>query len=189
MKKINIRGIFVIWSFLFVLSCTNTVINNAPQTNNLKENHLTFIDTINNSNNYSEVIDGWLKVAIKQQEVINKIGKPDTKGEDEFWGATGTYVQIWNFITLGVMLEMESEIKNGDKIVRSITIINPCSLTTSKGVGIGNNINNVKDKYNKLIDVNNSDENNIVVGSVYGGTIFSFENGVVSKIFVGAAAE
>lgn len=176
-------------SILLILSCTNTGINNAPKTNNQKENQVSLIDTSSKSNNYYEIIDGWLKVFIKQQEVVGKIGKPDTKEEDEYWGATGTYVQIWKFTTLGIILEMESENQGGDKIVRSITIIQPCKLTTSQGISIGSDAKIVLERYQKFIDKSNTDKNGIIVGSIYGGTIFTLKDGVVSQIFIGAAAE
>ena len=44
-------------------------------------------------------------------------------------------------------------------------------------------------QYFNLIDVSNSSTNIIVVGSIYGGTVFTLVNGTVNKIFIGASAE
>jgi mannose/fructose-specific phosphotransferase system component IIA len=84
---------------------------------------------------------------------------------------------------------MESERQGGVKKVLSIIVVQPCKLTTSQNVGIGSSVKTVREKYNKLIDVSNSSTDFIVVGSIYGGTVFTLKNGVVSKIFIGAAAE
>ena len=182
------------WYVLLVVSCTNITNNNASNVENPKESQVVAVDTISTSKITSvvsekEVIGGWLKESIKQQMVIDKLGLPEKKGEDEYWGAIGTYVQNWEYPSLGMTLEMESESQGGDKKVRSITIIQPCKFTTSQGISIGSDAKTVRDKYLKLIDASNSDVTTIVVGSIYGGTIFTLEGGVVSKIFIGAAAE
>jgi len=195
MKQINkIKVMVLTWSVLLIASCTNSAKNNASNVDKPKENQVVAVDIATQSKITSEiidkeVIDGWLKESIKQQVVIDKIGNPEKKGEDEYWGAIGTYVQNWEYPSLGINLEMESENQGGDKIVRSITIIQPCKLTTSQGISIGSDTKIVKEKYLKLIDASNSDANTIVVGSIYGGTIFTVKDGAVSKIFIGAAAE
>lgn len=181
-------------SLLLIASCTNPAKNNASNVDKLKENQVIAVDTATQSKNTSEVsekevIDGWLKESIKQQVVIDKIGNPEIKGEDEYWGAIGTYVQNWEYPSFGINLEMESESQGGEKIVRSITIGQPCKFSTSQGISIGSDTKTVKEKYLKLIDTSNSDANTIVVGSIYGGTIFTLKGGTVSKIFIGAAAE
>lgn len=195
MKQTNkIKVVVLMWSVLLIASCRNPANNNASTVDKPKENPVVAVDTETQSKNASEVtekevIDGWLEESINQQVVIEKIGNPEKKGEDEYWGAIGTYVQNWEYPTLGIYLEMESESQGGDKIVRSITIAQPCNFTTSQGISIGSDSKIVKEKYLKLIDASNSDANTIVVGSIYGGTIFTLEDGAVSKIFIGAAAE
>lgn len=195
MKQINkIKVMVLTWSVLLIVSCTNPAKNNASNVDKPNENQVVTVDTVTQSKITSEVIekeaiDGWLKESIKQQVVIDKIGNPEKKGEDEYWGAIGTYVQNWEYPSLGINMEMESESQGGDKIVRSITIVQPCKLTTSQGISIGTDTKIVKGKYLKLIDASNSYANTIVVGSIYGGTIFTLKDGAVSKIFIGAAAE
>jgi hypothetical protein len=70
-----------------------------------------------------------------------------------------------------------------------ITIVSPCALTTSQGIGIGSDLKLIQLKYSSQIDKSASDENTIVVGSIYEGTIFTLENNKVVKIFIGASAE
>lgn len=195
MKKISkIKFVVILWCMLFIVSCTNTTSNNSSNVESSQKNKAVAIDTATTFKAISvvsekEIIGGWLKEAIEQQIVINKLGSPEKKGEDEYWGATGTYVQNWEYTSLGITLEMESESQGGIKKVRSIIITQPCNLTTSQGIGIGSDENTVKEKYFKLIDASNSNATTIVVGSIYGGTIFTLEGGFVSKIFIGAIAE
>ena len=195
MKQINkIKVIVLTLNLLLIASCTNHAKNNASNVDKPKENQVIAVDTATQPKNTSEVIekeviDGWLKESIKQQVVIDKIGNPIKKGADEYWDAIGTYVQNWEYPTLGINLEMESESQGGEKTVRSISIFQPCKFTTSQGISIGSDTKIVKEKYLKLIDTSNSDANTIVVGSIYGGTIFTIKDSAVSKIFIGAAAE
>ncbi len=194
MKQIKIKVMVITWSVLIIVSCTNSAKINTSNVGKPKENQVAAVDTANQSVITSdvidkEVIDGWLKKSITQQIVIDKIGNPDKKGEDLYLGATGTYAQTWEYISIGISLEMESESQGGDKTVRSITITQPCKLTTSQGISIGSDAKTVKEKYQKFIDKSNTDENGIVVGSIYGGIIFTLKDGAVSEIFIGAAAE
>lgn len=195
MEKTNkIKNMILTWSVLLISSCMNPTKDNASNIDKPIDNQVVAAVPAVQSKPTSKVpeeesIDGWLEESVKQQVVIDKIGNPDKKGEDEYWGAIGTYVQNWEYPSLGINLEMESESQGGDKIVRSITIVQPCKFTTSQGISIGSDTKTVKEKYLKLIDASNSDANIIVVGSIYGGTIFTLKDGAVSKIFIGAAAE
>jgi len=195
MKKISqIRIMVILWIVLLVGSCTNNTINNSTNIENPQKSKDLAIES--NSTNKSssvlnehEIIGGWLKESTNQQAVLDKLGLPTRKGKDEYWGATGTYVQNWEYTALGITLEMESESQGSIKKVLSIIVMQPCKFTTSQGVGIGVNGKTVREKYNKLIDATNSNAESIVVGSVYGGTVFTLKNGIVSEIFIGAVAE
>lgn len=144
-------------------------------------------DISNNTEN--EILDDWLKEYINEKEVINHLGNPEKKGKIEYWDAIGTYVQQWNYPEKGITLDMESESKNALKTVKSISIISPCTYLTSQKIGIGSDIETVREKYADRIDTDFSDDSIIVVGTVYGGTIFEIENNKVVKIFIGAIAE
>lgn len=189
MKKICTAKVLVItWCILLFTSCSN-VTNSSSNENQVEA-------VVNNINTKAppevsekEVLDSWLKESISQQAIIDKLGNPIKRGEDEYWDAIGTYVQNWEYPNLGISLEMESENQGGDKRVLSITIIQPCNFATTQGIKIGYDEKLVKEKYLKLIDTTFTDKNAIVVGSIYGGTIFYLKEGVVSSIFIGAVAE
>ena len=144
-------------------------------------------DISNNTEN--EILDDWLKEYINEKEVISHLGNPEKKGKIEYWDAIGTYVQQWNYSEKGIILDMESESKNALKTVKSISITSPCTYLTSQKIGIGSDMEIVREKYADKIDTDFSDDSIIVVGTVYGGTIFEIENNKVVKIFIGAIAE
>jgi hypothetical protein len=138
----------------------------------------------------SEVLDGWLKLGVDGSLIKQKLGEPE-KGENKYWGALGTYVQEWRYPANGIELEMESETEAGEKIVSrgGITIASPCTLKTTQRIGIGSPRVDVLRRYKDLIDTVSSDSEKIIVGTVYGGTIFTCKNSLVAQIFIGAAAE
>lgn len=145
---------------------------------------------LDNSGDLSyDIIDNWLKSGLKQKIIIDSLGEPDEKGEDTYWGATGTYVQEWKYNSKGISLEMESAEQNGNKNVLMITLISPSSCKTSKLISVGSKKEDVIKAYSGNINPEFSNDIRIVVGSIYGGIIFSIDNNIVTKIFIGAAAE
>ncbi len=118
-----------------------------------------------------------------------------SQGEDEMWEAFGQAVQTWSFPNAGVEFDMISDEIGGDKTVFSITVTAPSDLVTARGVGIGSTRSEVESAYSDFPPDPEGYEGYFdgqdvyLVGSIYGGMIFTFENGVVSKIFFGASAE
>ncbi len=117
------------------------------------------------------------------------------KGKDEMWGAIGEFVQTWAFPSKGISVDMASPKLSGKKRAYSITLERNSKLKTGRGIGIGSSKAEVIATYK---DLSTNDEDNqgffdgqdvYILGSVYGGIVFSFENGKVSKIFLGASAE
>ncbi|WP_108869389.1 SH3 domain-containing protein [Aquimarina aquimarini] len=137
---------------------------------------------------FNETFDSWLKLGLTQKEVIKRIGVPSKKGEDQEWSAIPAYIQEWKYDN-GITLHMESESADSKKTVFMITISEPCNYKNSKKIGINSSITDVLKSYTKYIDDLSFSENQIIAGSIYGGVIFGFENGKVSSIFIGAAAE
>jgi hypothetical protein len=108
MKKISqISFIVIIWSVLLVSSCTNSPNNTTSNIKNSQISKSLAVDSTSISKNSSvlnehEIIGGWLKEHTKQQVVLNKLGLPEKKGDDENWGATENYVQNWEYKALGI---------------------------------------------------------------------------------------
>ena len=133
---------------------------------------------------------GKLKLGMKATDATALIGKPDSKGKDTEWAATGEWVQEWKFKPQGLKINMASVSKGGAKTVSSITAEAPCKLATARGIHLGSTIAEVTKAYRSVQDKEQSEPGKtFVAGSVYGGVIFTFTGGKVSQIFIGAAAE
>lgn len=133
---------------------------------------------------------GKLKLGQKAAEVTLLLGKPESTGKDTEWGATGEWVQEWRFQKQGLTLNMASGKKGGAKTVLSITATAPCQLATERGIHLGSTAAEVTKAYSDVKDKEHSKPGeSFVAGSIYGGVIFTFAKGMVSEIFIGAAAE
>ena len=133
---------------------------------------------------------GKLRYGLSEREVKQIIpGKP-ARGPEQWWGADGEYHQEWQYPDRGINLGMVSEKKSGPKSIRSITITSPSTLQTQKGIRIGSTEPEVHEAYGCFRNAEDSRKGEaFVAGSVFGGLIFNFQQGRVSKIFIGAAAE
>jgi hypothetical protein len=133
---------------------------------------------------------GELRLGLTEKEVKAIIPCKLTKGQEEYWAAIGDFVQKWDYPDCGITLEMSSEGKGGKKTVFTIQVQSPSLLKTKRGIGIGSTEQEVAAAYGDCQDKEMSETGRtFVAGSVYGGLIFSFENGRVTIIFLGAGAE
>jgi len=133
---------------------------------------------------------GKLRDGLSEREVKQIIpGKP-RRGPEQWWGADGEYHQEWKYPDGGITLGMVSKKKGGPKSIWSITITSPSTLQTEKGIRIGSTEQEVNEAYGRFRNVEDSKKGEVfVAGSVFGGLIFNFQQGRVSNIFIGAAAE
>ncbi len=133
---------------------------------------------------------GELRINLSEQEAKKKIHcslKLDRKSCGCRWCA---YHQKWEYAGCGITLGMVSEKKGAPKSIESITLVSPGNLSTKRGIRIGSTEQEVMDAYKPYWNKEDSKSFNIfVAGSVYGGLMFNFQNGKVSRIFLGAAAE
>ena len=133
---------------------------------------------------------GGLRLGLPEKDVLKLLGSPATRGELVFQEADGNYVQDWHFPDKGIDLWMSArEKKSVCKKIAAITASAPCTFATKKGIKIGDAESAAREAYAEHVDRETSDPGTLVVGSVYGGIIFNFAEGKVSRIFFGAAAE
>ena len=133
---------------------------------------------------------GGLKLELPEKEVIKQLGKPERVGQLTRQEADGTYVQQWEYGSKGLSILMTSgEKKTGAKSIASFIASAGCTLATKKEIKIGSPLSAVRKAYGSFEDRENKAEDQFVAGSIYGGIIFNFEKGKVSRIFFGAAAE
>lgn len=134
---------------------------------------------------------GGLRLEMPEKDVIKLLGEPAKRGALTFQGMDGTYVQDWHYPAKGIEIAMSAgEKKTGAKTVASFTASAPCALATKAGIKIGSAKSAVRKAY-AMFEERDAPvaAGAFVAGSVYGGIIFNFEDGKVSRIFFGAAAE
>ena len=145
--------------------------------------------SVTNNLMQTEVL-GELKIDDSDRQIISYLGNPEIQSKNVMWGSDGLYHQTWDYPQQGIKLEMVSETEKGTQQVSSITISEPSQLKTERNIGIGDLYEKVEEVYKQEKDVDNSITcESFVAGSIYEGIIFSFNEGKVSKIFLGSAAE
>lgn len=133
---------------------------------------------------------GKLHLGLAEKEVKQLIPGQPSRGPEELWGADGAYHQEWKYPAAGITLLMVADKKGGPKSVERITITNPSTLATSKGIRIGSTEAEVNEAYGRFRNAEDSEHfGGFIAGSIFGGVMFSFQQGKVSRIFLGAAAE
>lgn len=124
------------------------------------------------------------------ETMLSVYGKPESSTDPVVWGADGLEHQSWSYPSKGLSLDF---VKDDSGIFKAdaITIAPPSPLRTARGIGIGSSRKEVLKAYEKEIDPKEvaSEPDQIVAGTVYGGVIFTLDNGKVTSIFIGAAAE
>ncbi|HUQ03973.1 MAG TPA: hypothetical protein VM261_15855, partial [Kofleriaceae bacterium] len=137
---------------------------------------------------------GGVSLGDPAARAIAVLGEPTEKSEVQEWAATGDRISEWTWAQ-GASFQM-AEV-DGAFVVHGMSLRAPSTLATSRGIGIGATFEQVDAAYKEFRGKGAEEgepeqwdlENGITVGSVYGGTMFSFESGKVSTIFIGAAAE
>ncbi len=137
---------------------------------------------------------GGVDVGARSEAVEKLLGAPATKGTPQEMAATGDVLADWKWTT-GLTLTMAAGVDHA-LTVHAILLEAPSKLTTSRGVGIGTSRAEVETIYKQFLGVGREDgepdttsPEQLIIGSVYGGTVFGFTDGKVSRIFIGAGAE
>lgn len=133
---------------------------------------------------------GEIKLGMAHSDVLKVLGNPDIKSKPIEWGADGLMHEDWTWKKNGLVLNMTSESDTpGSLTTFSITAKTPCTFKTAGGIGIGNTAAEVQFAYKNDINKEESSNEQLTVGSIYGGILFGLKNDKVVSIFVGAAAE
>jgi hypothetical protein len=134
---------------------------------------------------------GDIKIGQPHVKTIEALGQPDSKSPAVEWGADGLMHEDWTYSAKGLILNMTSAkgTSEGTRYVSSITANANCTFKTRADMGIGNSYTEVQEAYKRDIDATATDKEQITVGSIYGGIIFTFKNDKVVTAFLGAAAE
>ncbi|MFN8240230.1 MAG: hypothetical protein U0X39_05695 [Bacteroidales bacterium] len=129
-----------------------------------------------------------LRIGMNMKEAGPMLGPKSSETEAEISQVDGSKHKTVRYDTNGTEFDVIVN-TDGSETIYKITATAPSSFKTMKGIGIGSSIEEVRKAYEEYIKPGESDENFIVAGTVYGGLMFRFENGKVTSIFIGAAAE
>jgi hypothetical protein len=134
---------------------------------------------------------GPLRLGQADGETMQALGKPASRSTPVMWEADGRSHENWDYKAQGLVINMSSANPSptSTRSIVSITAKAPCSLKTTRDIGIGSSYEEVVVAYKGFIDASSSDETLITVGSVYSGILFSIKDKKVETIFLGAAAE
>lgn len=121
--------------------------------------------------------------------LLKQLGAPAKRGKVVLQEADGTYVQTWKYPKQGLTLVVASEERAGPKNVASILARAPCALKTTRGIGVGSSLGEVRKAYAQEQNREETTTDRFVAGSIYSGVIFELTGRKVTSIFIGAAAE
>lgn len=131
---------------------------------------------------------GQLKYGLSLSKVIEVYGKPSEETKTVLWSGDGEYHQTIKYQDKGIELDVIGN-PGSHKKINMITISKPSELKTLKNIGVGSDSNEVENAYKDQIATDFSNNESIVVGSIYGGLIFTLKDNKVASIFIGSAAE
>ncbi|MBK6920975.1 MAG: hypothetical protein IPH07_26505 [Deltaproteobacteria bacterium] len=132
---------------------------------------------------------GELHVGMTPAEVEAKLGKPSKTTKIQEEGATGEFVQTWRYPAAGIEVGLSATTKNGAQTVRSLSAGPTCKLPLGWGLAIGSTRAEVEAIYGSNFEAETTTPETFVAGSIYGGAIYTFVDGKVTHLFLGAAAE
>jgi hypothetical protein len=132
---------------------------------------------------------GGLKLGMDEAKVVKLLGKPAKNSFPEEEAASGEFVANWEWPSKGIVLGMGSDKRTGPFKLRTIDITAPSTFATTRGVTIGMAAAELPARYQHNVDEGRDDPNQYLVGSVYGGMLFTLKDDKVAEIFLGAMAE
>lgn len=133
---------------------------------------------------------GEFAIGLSEKSLKKKLNCKFKRNKEIHWEADGLYHQAWHCKASGIRFSMISERKGGRKKVDNIIIMAPSKLKTKRGIEIGSTEKQVIQAYKDVKDAKSSVAKEVfVAGSVYGGLFFSFQDGKVTSIMLGAGAE
>ncbi|WP_300157156.1 hypothetical protein [Solidesulfovibrio sp.] len=134
---------------------------------------------------------GPLRLGMAARDAARNLPCRPVVGRERLEGATGEYVQEWRLPDCGLTIKMSGPRRSGPKTVAAVTATAPCRLVTSRGVGVGADEAAVAAAYGRFKDEDglSAPGRTFLVGSIYGGLVFSLAEGRVTRLFLGAGAE
>jgi len=129
---------------------------------------------------------GPLHVKMTDKELIAVLGKPRSRQKPSEEGATGEWVGSWTWA--GASALVVSDTRNGPRTARDVSVIAPSTYATKRGIHLGSTRPDVERVYPRSPEDQQQDPDSYVVGSVYGGLLFTFAHDRVTSISIGVFA-
>lgn len=120
--------------------------------------------------------------------LLKSFGTPEVKSKWTVSPVDGFKHQNLEFKTKGIFVNLLLNDKNKQEI-SAITITKPGTFKTLRNIDIGSPKSDVLKAYKNEINPEETNDNSLIAGSLYGGIIFEIAKGKVTKIFMGASAE
>jgi hypothetical protein len=179
---------------LFILSCKSPKEEKPVPVAGKDSITITTTDSTGKTIPSSGKIDiesfGDIKLGQPVIALLKVLGEPDNKTKAIEWEADGLMHEDWAWKSKGLIINLSSEISDASTLqVFSIRAKAPCTFKTKANIGIGSSYAEVQEAYKKDINAEESNNEQLTVGSIYGGIIFTFRNDKVESVFLGAAAE
>jgi hypothetical protein len=135
---------------------------------------------------YDDEAIGPLRAKMSDKELIAVLGKPRAKQAPSEEAATGAWVSSWRWA--GASALMVADTKQGPWHARDVSVTASASYATKRGIHVGSTRAEAERLYPRSPDDQQQDPNVYVVGSVYGGMLFTFEHDRVVAISLGVFA-
>jgi hypothetical protein len=129
---------------------------------------------------------GPLRAKMTDKELIAALGKPRSKQAPVEEGATGEWVSSWTWV--GASALVVADTRNGPRRARDVSVNAPSTYATKRGIHVGSTRADVERLYPRSPEDQQQDPNVYVVGSVYGGLLFTFAHDRVASISIGVFA-
>jgi hypothetical protein len=179
--------------FLFLLSCGNNG-SNQIQNETHKSNQR---DSLTVSQDY--LVDkgfelmvkesiGEIKCGLSREKIESIFGKPYITSVPVISELDGQLYENVEYTQKGISITYLVK-QDSSRVVATYELWDFCNLQTSRNIGFDNSYEEVIKAYKGLINPIGSDSETVVVGSIYGGIVFSFERGKMIRIFVGESAD
>ena len=133
---------------------------------------------------------GDLHLGMSGADLEKMLGKPKEKSKIIELGATGDLVGTWSFPGKGITAEMVFDDRKGtNPSISALTANESCAFALPWGLKIGSTRAEVEKVYGKNFDPDMTTKETFIAGSIYGGSMYDFEDGKVVRLFIGAGAE
>jgi hypothetical protein len=93
-----------------------------------------------------ESIEGF-SFGSSADEIVARIGEPSAIEGPEYQKDSRAWVWSWDYARYGALFEVEAETQDGQKIIRSLTIVPPSSWKLANGLGLGDTSDRILQVY------------------------------------------